>query len=149
MNDEEINELQGVDSQREALEEMSQALLDKLNAMVVEQEARAQEFAARSHSLSSLPQQPSPQSIPMPEPEPQPVQEPPAAASRSSSVKVPPLVRQVQQAVESLPPHRRRASSPAPKSPRPAKPKAEEGGINVGALVLIGVVLFIFLRSCN
>ena len=41
--------------QRLALEAMSQDLVLKLNAMVAEQERRAQEFAAQQHSLSSLP----------------------------------------------------------------------------------------------
>lgn len=41
--------------QRLALEAMSQDLVCKLNAMVAEQERRAQEFAAQQHSLSSLP----------------------------------------------------------------------------------------------
>lgn len=44
-------------SQRKALEEMSQHLLDKLDVMVVEQETRAKEFAQRVQSVSSLPQQ--------------------------------------------------------------------------------------------
>lgn len=44
-------------SQRQALEEMSQQLLAKLNEMVKEQEVRAREFAERVHSVSSLPQQ--------------------------------------------------------------------------------------------
>lgn len=45
------------DMQRRALEEMSQHLLNELNAMVEQQERRAREFAARTHSLSSLPQE--------------------------------------------------------------------------------------------
>ena len=43
--------------QRQALDAMSQELVNKLNIMVAEQEQRAREFAARQHSLSSLPQQ--------------------------------------------------------------------------------------------
>lgn len=43
--------------QRQALDAMSQELVNKLNVMVAEQEQRAREFAARQHSLSSLPQQ--------------------------------------------------------------------------------------------
>lgn len=41
--------------QRLALEAMSHDLVVKLNAMVAEQERRAQEFAAQQHSLSSIP----------------------------------------------------------------------------------------------
>lgn len=46
--------------QRLALEAMSQDLVKKLNCMVAEQEARAREFAAHQHSLSSLPVQTPP-----------------------------------------------------------------------------------------
>lgn len=41
--------------QRQALEAMSQDLINKLSAMVAEQERRAHEFAQQQHSLSSLP----------------------------------------------------------------------------------------------
>ena len=61
--------------QRQALEAMSRDLVNKLNAMVAEQEQRAQEFARQQHSLSSLPTQTLPEiSIPtLPNPEPTPV----------------------------------------------------------------------------
>lgn len=41
--------------QRQALEAMSNDLVNKLNTMVAEQEQRAHDFAAQQHSLSSLP----------------------------------------------------------------------------------------------
>lgn len=47
--------------QRLALEAMSRDLVEKLNAMVAEQEQRAQDFAAHQHSLSSLPAQMTPE----------------------------------------------------------------------------------------
>lgn len=47
--------------QRRALEAMSQDLVAKLNAMVAEQERRAQDFARQQHSLSSLPSQTLPE----------------------------------------------------------------------------------------
>ncbi len=46
-----------LDAQRKALEEMSDALVAKLFVMVKEQDERAREFAERTHSLSSLPQE--------------------------------------------------------------------------------------------
>lgn len=48
----------GAERQRRELELMSQQLLERLNAMVVEQERRAAEFAAGTHSLSHLPVKP-------------------------------------------------------------------------------------------
>lgn len=48
----------GLASQRRTLNELSQALTDKLQTMVRQQEERAQEFARRVQSVSSLPQQP-------------------------------------------------------------------------------------------
>ena len=57
-SDDENPELEdGLAAQRRALEEMSQQLLDKLNVMEAEQEARAQEFAQRVHSVATLPGQ--------------------------------------------------------------------------------------------
>lgn len=53
---EDATQIVSTDMQRRALEEMSQHLLDELNTMVEQQERRAREFAARTHSLSSLPQ---------------------------------------------------------------------------------------------
>ncbi len=55
--------------QRLALEAMSRDLVEKLNAMVAEQEQRARDFAAHQHSLSSLPAQMTPEltRIEMPE----------------------------------------------------------------------------------
>lgn len=65
--------------QRLALEAMSRDLVNKLNAMVAEQEQRAYEFAQHQHSLSSLPSQTLPEiTMPtLPETAPAPV-EPPA-----------------------------------------------------------------------
>lgn len=67
--------------QRRALEAMSQDLVDKLNAMVAEQERRAHEFARQQHSLSALPTQTLPElnaPIPTALPQVQPQQQPPA-----------------------------------------------------------------------
>ncbi len=47
--------------QRQALEAMSQDLINKLSAMVAEQERRAHEFAQQQHSLSALPIQTLPE----------------------------------------------------------------------------------------
>lgn len=162
MDKNEPTEMVDTEPQRRALEEMSQALLGKLEAMVAQQEKRAQDFADTTHSLSSLPgavatQIPVPQ-VAMPE-IPQPVMPkasdmqakvaaPATAASHtyeSKASKAPPLVRE----------------SPAAKPP-PARPKPEpvrrpvarkapeaEGNTGAGLLVTVGVVIFFLLRGCS
>ncbi len=64
--------------QRLALDAMSRDLVNKLNAMVAEQERRAHEFAQHQHSLSSLPTQTLPEiTMPtLPETNPAPVAPP-------------------------------------------------------------------------
>lgn len=164
MNEEPEYDTDGMDKQRQALEDMSQALLDKLNAMVREQDSRAQAFAQHTHSLSALPGAPELlQTPPLPElPKvqmPQMPQTPPvgeaagsAQAERRAQVggkvadRVPPLVRKVAQPVADTPPHRR---TPQPAPARPVKKKDKEGSINVGTLVFAGFILFALLRSCN
>lgn len=54
MNDEEVPSV-NTDEQRRALDVMSAKLLDKLNSMIAEQEARVQEFSLQQSSLSPLP----------------------------------------------------------------------------------------------
>lgn len=168
MYTDENTESSGMEPQRKALEDMSQALLQKLNAMVAEQEGRAQEFAARVHSLSAQPQgsvlpelqqiAPELPSVPEPEmpvltPHAAEVAEEGAAAPSRAAVKaasVPPLVRQMKAAVESVPPHRRREEqqrTPARPNPK-GKAKGEEK-ISVVTLCIIGWVLFLVLRSCS
>ena len=144
MSEEEKAEFADAEQQRKALEEMSQRLLDKLDAMVAEQEARAKEFAERSHSLSSLPQGISlpelpsvpQQSVPTPAPA---VQALPPAQPKQKSVTPPPAAPQQKAASAPPPVHR-----PVPKAEAPS-----EGSISVGTLVLIGAGVFLLLRSCS
>lgn len=54
------------EAQRLALDAMSEQLLQKLNHMIEEQDARVQEFAVLNHSLSALPVTPKPIELPTP-----------------------------------------------------------------------------------
>lgn len=67
MNDEEIPSV-NTDEQRRALDVMSAKLLDNLNSMIAEQEARVQEFSRQQSSLSPLPM---PEIVPVVAPVPQ------------------------------------------------------------------------------
>lgn len=149
MNTEQEDELDGMDQQRRALEEMSQNLLDKLNAMVKEQEQRAREFAERTHSLSSLPeayreQMPSLRDV---EPLVRNVREGVTEKVRKDLPEVPPLVRRavqmekpakvVQRAVKTVMEGR--------SAPKPAKDDSK----NVGCFIIAVFVLFVIIRSCS
>ena len=63
-----VEEQVTTEPQRLALEAMSNELVEKLHAMVEEQQQRAREFAAHQHSLSSLPSTHTPAVAPPPPP---------------------------------------------------------------------------------
>ncbi len=86
--------------QRQALDEMSRQLVERLNDMVQEQHERASRFAAMQHSLSPLPG--------LPETEAQ------AAAPAPPAVAAAPAV---------TPPTHRKGKRPPALPPRPALPK--------------------------
>lgn len=158
-----FTDFEGTEPQRKALEEMSQALLDKLGVMVAEQEARAREFALGTHSLSALPQQVelpeiraklpelaqkvAPEVVQMVQ---ETVQAKAAAAAaaqvpEAKAVQAPPLVRQMAPPVQDTPPHRR-----APAAPRPVrKVEKEESSIGVSFLAIIAFCIFVLFRSCS
>lgn len=112
--------------QKQALEAMSNELVQKLNAMVAEQERRAHAFAAQQHSLSSLPTYSLPEvtapqlpEAPLP-PEPQPTSyrpEAPAPQPQQPTYQAP------------LPPSaafRRKVEAPGPNLPQvPPPPPAD------------------------
>lgn len=154
MSEDSETDFEGTEAQRKALEEMSQQLLDRLNSMVDQQEARAREFAERTHSLSSLPEQvqlPSTPDIGSPQ---EPSIAPPApapAAKKAQHVPPPPQARRVDTAP--------RAAAPAepaqprvvktPKRPAAAKNQEEDSKVGLGTLVTIGGIIFVLLRSCS
>ena len=143
--------------QRKALEEMSQQLLERLNAMVAEQEQRANEFAARPHSLSSLPSgielpkleplpQPQPQGLPTGSQSPHPQ---PAPASRPS-VAPPPGARsrvEVESAAAARTPEP--APKPAAAPVRRPKKKEEEKGSSVWVTIITWAAVILILRACS
>lgn len=154
MSEDSETDFEGTEAQRKALEEMSQQLLDRLNSMVDQQEARAREFAERTHSLSSLPEKvqlPSTPDICTPQ-EPSIAPPTPApAAKKAQHVPPPPQARRVDTAP--------RAAAPAepaqprvvktPKRPAAAKNQEEDSKVGLGTLVTIGGIIFVLLRSCS
>ncbi len=140
--------------QRRALDAMSEDLVRKLNAMVAEQEARARDFAAHQHSLSSLPQlnQELPQ-VSVPQVEQTPLkgllkqQRPQKQGGITNGPR--PATKQQQ-----LPP-----AEPIYDYPpvdwdeeghnQPAQEEKKEAGISAGTIIFIIFVLFFILRSCS
>ncbi len=66
------HETVSTEPQRQALDAMSHQLVENLNAMIREQNERAQRFAATQHSVSARPAQPPIQDIEPPPPPPPP-----------------------------------------------------------------------------
>lgn len=148
------------ESQRIALEEMSQQLLERLNAMVAEQEKRAAEFAARTHSLSALPEVVPPPQVPVvPE-----LVAPPATALPP----VPPLqaerrVAAPPSAARSVPPPPaakpkaepapQQQWTPAPKKSLPGAPRGQQQGeqssIGFGWVAFVMFVIYFLIRACS
>lgn len=139
--------------QRRALEEMSQALTDKLHAMVAEQEQRIRDFAAQHQSQSPLPWMPeetAPQEIPAPAPLPQ-----QAVPSRQAGLigRTSPSItngpRLDTGAASRREPVRTSPPQPVPRQPVPPK-KEKESTIGAGMMGFFIFLLAIFLlRTCN
>ena len=130
--------------QRLALESMSRDLLQKLNDMVAEQEKRAHEFAARQHSLSSLPADTHPQ---LPKP---PIPAAPVLPQIPTYSQAPTYT----QPSPHLPPVPR--SNPPPRQGKtqppyyaPDKQNKKEEGVGVGTvLTIVLIFFFIVLKGC-
>ncbi len=156
-NNEQIPNQVTTEPQRKALESMSEALVHKLNMMVVEQEARAREFANQQHSLSSLPTQHQPQlqtNIPKP------------YNNKQQAAYTPPLSKQQPE----FPRYSTTQHAEAPREPqfsptqhkdhRPRRQKQPtvirqkenqpEEGISATAIIVILLILFSILsRTCS
>ncbi len=147
--------------QRLALDEMSRQLVDKLNAMVHEQNERAEQFAATQHSLSALPTNPDVPAVPTLE---LPELAIPELARTSATAHHPAALPKKQKKHVSVPPRptqRFEATEPSalpPPLPKPwgkvmpRKPKAgkkEEEGIGSGAIITIIVIVLILMRACS
>lgn len=142
------------DAQRRALDVMSARLLDNLNTMIAEQEARVQEFSRQQNSLSPLPQQESAPAVQQPAPS-SPVQTEhvsPAAPKTAStaprharSVTPPPI-----KAKKQPQPHHNVPKPPLPKGPVVINgEEKKESSVGCGPIAVIVVIIIILLRACS
>lgn len=146
------------DAQRRALDVMSARLLDNLNTMIAEQEARVQEFSRQQNSLSPLPTEEMTPVLP-------PTQQPSPAQNKRAAVKT---WEPSPAAPDAPPPVRRSVTPPPVKSkklpqphynvPKPPLPKGtaamdgdekKEASFGCGSLSVAIVVIIILLRACS
>lgn len=139
------------DAQRQALDRMSAELLDKLNTMIAEQEARVQEFSLQQNSLSPLPRtEPRPDVKPAGQPSPtipEPKWEQPAhpVPPRPRSVTPPPTKpkRNQQRTNQTPPPVPRQAAPPAKAGDK------QESSIGCGTIAIALIVISMLVRACG
>ena len=131
------------EAQRQALEEMSNELVRKLNLMIQEQEQRAREFAATHHSTLPTPAAPV-LNIPAPEP----VAKAPAPATVYAPAPPPPPVTRREQHPSPKREQPTRCSVPSPGAKK-TKPQEEEGNIGMGIVIFSLVGIIMLIRSCT
>ena len=130
------------ETQRQALDAMSEELVQKLNRMIEEQDARVREFAVQNPSLSSLPATPDPIVLPQREP-PQVPQKPVVPRPAALPTEPVPVGRPIPNPPVPAP------SRPKPKRQRQVAPNQEEKSSNIGSWVFFIVVVLIILRACT
>ena len=130
------------EAQRQALDAMSEELVQKLNRMIEEQDARVREFAVQNPSLSSLPATPDPIVLPQRE-LPQVPQKPVVAKPAALPAESVPVERPIPNPPVPAP------SRPKPKRQRQVAPNQEEKSSNIGSWVFFIVVVLIILRACT
>ena len=131
------------EAQRQALEEMSNELVRRLNLMIQEQEQRAREFAATHHSTLPTPAAPV-LNIPAPEP----VAKAPAPATVYAPAPPPPPVSRREQHPSPKREQPTRCSAPSPGAKK-TKPQEEEGNIGMGIVIFSLVGIIMLIRSCT
>lgn len=131
------------EAQRQALEEMSNELVRKLNLMIQEQEQRAREFAATHHSTLPTPAAPV-LNIPAPKP----VAKAPAPATVYAPASPPPPVTRREQQPSPKREQPTRYSAPSPGAKK-TKPQEEEGNIGMGMVIFSLVGIIMLIRSCT
>ena len=131
------------EAQRQALEEMSNELVRKLNLMIQEQEQRAREFAATHHSTLPTPAAPV-LNIPAPVP----VAKAPAPATVYAPAPPPPPVTRREQQPSPKREQPTRCSAPSPGAKK-TKPQEEEGNIGMGIVIFSLVGIIMLIRSCT
>ena len=141
------------EAQRLALDAMSEELVQKLNRMIEEQEARVQEFAVQNPSLSSLPATPKPIELPVQAP----VEEKPLPAVPPPPM--PPRHLTPRQASEEFErrwkqkQREKRAQEDSDSAPRRNRNKVapvpgEKQSSNIGSWIFFIVVVITILRAC-
>lgn len=132
------------EAQRQALDAMSGELLDKLNRMIEEQNARVQDFATQYPQAAA----PAPEPVTYHAPQPEPPTEQPAEQPRPTHSVTPPPAAKPRAATP--PPVRPQQHTPTAKAgpAAPAKDK-DENSIGCGKLVVIIAIIVILLRCCN
>ncbi len=151
MSDPEEQEMPHVstESQRQALDEMSRQLVEKLNDMVREQHERARRFAATQHSLSPLPElTPLPQETPLAHPtsaipESAPPQKkqrplPPRPTARKEPEKF-----DIGALRDTILPRNSGGKQDDPSA------KKEEAGCGSGTIITLIIIIIIIIRSCS
>ena len=148
------------EAQRQALDAMSEELVQKLNRMIEEQDARVKEFAVQNPSLSSLPATPDPIALPRQAVPQQPAQPQLPSVPKPSSAVTPTVEEKLdeydrQWAREkreqtTQPPPVPAFTRPKPKRQRQISPNPEEKqGPNIGSWIFFIVVVLIILRACT
>ncbi|MDO4817226.1 MAG: hypothetical protein Q3986_02230 [Akkermansia sp.] len=140
------------EAQRQALDAMSEELVQKLNRMIEEQDARVKAFAVQNPSLSSLPVTPDPIVLPQVPPQPQKPSVPKPAALTTEQVldeydrQWAKEKREQPLQTPPVPP----LSRPKPKRQRQVAPNQEEKqSSNIGSWVFFIVIVLIILRACT
>ncbi len=155
--------------QRQALDDMSRQLVERLNDMVREQNERAERFAATQHSLSHLPGQQqeaaeppgAPQALPtapvvtevLPEATPefaaQPAQQPKKKQNKIAIPQLFPSKPKEPQTFDNKPLwEAARPKWPSKNSGSDAK-KAEESGCGTFPTIVAIIIIVIILRACS
>lgn len=150
------------EAQRQALDAMSEELVQKLNRMIEEQDARVKEFAVQNPSLSSLPATPDPIALPRQAAPQQPAQPQLPSVPKPSSAVTPTVEEKRdeydrqwarekrEQPAQPQPPPVPAFNRPKPKRQRQISPNPEEKqGPNIGSWVFFIVVVLIILRACT
>ncbi len=146
--------------QRQALDEMSRQLVERLNDMVREQRARVERFAATQHSLSSLPGLPElpeappllpePEEVPPPQPEAETSTQPRAPRVKKFSIPLPRAARPKKpQDFDTAPAPKR--PSWLDKLPHASRKEGSQSESGCGTIpTLVAIIIFIILaRSCS
>ena len=151
------------EAQRQALDAMSRQLVENLNAMIREQNERAERFAATQHSVSALPGQaglPEIKPLDLPDPAPLPTMPPPPAQAtpKPRHQAQSPSPAQAKAQAKKLPP---RPTQPLdngepqtlPQRPRIKMPtgkgQQEQQGCGATSVIVAIVIVLMLLRACG